>query len=332
MKAGVNFLAGGKRLSILVGLLCLISACTVNPVVEPPESTPGILTHTQFPEQAQPVATTVISGTTPTATIRPIHSPTPGFITPPVFTSDGEIQTMVSPDGKWIAEITFQQMDRESLIQLKVVQLNGSRTWTLVDERQSGSGNLLPQMKHWSQDSRYFYYSEQILVDGCKDLYSADSYWKVLDTVEGSLNDFYLPEGYSHSISPDDSFLVYIISEAPLRLAVLGIKTRIVEDLVLLDHPTGISRAQAGDVLWSPDNVSLVIAVASDSVCGLNRPVFSLLRVNVIAQEVYPLLLESTERIRPIDWHTENCILIKDWKGYSWWIDAETGEPGPCDD
>lgn len=92
---------------------------------------------------------------------------------------------------------------------------------------------------------------------------------------------------------------------------------------------------RAGGIAWSPDERALVLTVAAGSLCDLQRPLFTLVRLDVAATDSAsdpvqlierPLIEAGRQLIGAVDWPARDKLLVQDWNGSSWWIDVDTGE------
>ncbi len=317
----------GFAAGLLLIFAFLFSGCS-QVRVEPERTFPTRPMDTRVVETPELAQTDWLLETAPIETIPPsLAVPSAGLVTPPVFSCGAETWVMVSPDKNWRAVLIYEQLEWESHILLYIEEISGKQKITLLDETQSGSGISFPQLKHWSEDSRYFYFLAKPAATGCKNLYSIDTVWRRVDIQDGSQTEFQLPPGTSHSLSPDDSWLAYVALDQPLRLVMIERETNRIVELPLLADSTERMNSQAGDILWSPDQKKLVIAVASDSLCGLSRPEFSVLKIDLGTNQVTALISGSSDWLRPIEWRTQDRILLRDSRGFSWWIDAQSGNP-----
>lgn len=256
-------------------------------------------------------------------------SPNPrDLITPRPPESAVSRQTLVSPDGQWEAESSFEQLENDggARIRLVVRRTDGSREWSPVDYNLDGLGYIYPALRAWSPDSRAFYYFNMSTPDGCGDFYPVEDQWTVLDVEDGSLSSWPLPDGRGHTLSPDGQTLIYATTSPPFGLNIQDVRSGAEMFLALPPPPADPTELQAGGAVWSPDGASLALSIAYGDSCGAEPLSFSVVRIDDPGSpSLTPLIEYSPDLIRLVGWETSERILVRDWNAYSWWIDAVSG-------
>lgn len=309
-------------LTLLAWMLAGIAAgCgPVEPTASQASLQPAPATSTLPPLASLPTAPTEV----PVRTILPHYTPTPRLITPAPSEGTFTDQSVLSPDGIWTAEPSFETIVSGYRIKLQVFNKDKSKVWTPVDYEGEGLGYSMPTPKHWSADSRYFYYVEKAVADGCGDFFPVEKAWQRLEVETGEVDSVELPSGRGHSFSPDDAWLVYISDEMPLELVVVETLSGVETTLALLPEELDHSNAQGGQVIWSPQSDAIVFAVATGLICGEIQPVFSMFRADLEPLKVVSLY-EGSDYLYPLQWDPSGKILVRDWNLKSWWIDAANG-------
>lgn len=273
---------------------------------------------------------------TPDPTLRQTLPPslqTLDLITPPSPEITFVRQVLPSPDGQWLAQASFEFLDSGAAfrVRLAVRKSDGSVEWTPVDYTQRGLGYNYPALRSWSPDSRFFYYFNMPIPDGCGDFYPIESEWSVLDVTTGALSALSVPVGRGHTISPDARTMVYASASPPYNL---HFHSTVDFSEQLIPLPLGATEGeaiQAGGAVWSPDGSSFVLSVAYGDPCGEEPLSFSIVRVDDVSGPVlYTLIDGSRKLLRVLLWDPSNRILVRDWNDYSWWIDSLTGQTVPA--
>jgi len=335
-------------LNILVIFLPVLLACNAEqvagsgtlsvstPVIASPLSMP---THTPF-SVASPIPTatpnpTPTNSPTPAATATAVTLtvtetpvPSPVLITPPPTLEELRTQSKLSPDGQWIALSKFEQPpgEQDYHILFQVARIDGSVSWTLVDEWSRGLGYTYPWLLSWSENSQHFYFTEVQVPDGCGSPFKRNSEIRRVDVRDGQVTDVPVPAGYEHTISPDETTIAYISLEEPLQLVIHNIQNATEQKVLLPIQASEAGKAEAGNIVWSPDGIALVLIIANGPLCQEVTPTFSVMRIDVAT--LTPTILVSSDHrlLRVQEWSNDGRILLKDWDNYSWWIDATTGE------
>jgi len=152
-----------------------------------------------------------------------------------------------------------------------------------------------------------------------------DSGLSYIEVETGMVIHLTMPDGFEHTISPDESILAYIDADESLRLVFQNIETQEKQE-VQLPVPTSSGTPEAGHLIWSPDGKALVLSVASNDSCSMGELSFSLIRVDVEASAVLPLLSNEKRLVVAEKWHPSGFILVRDWNQNTWWIDDRRGE------
>jgi hypothetical protein len=259
-----------------------------------------------------------------------VSTPTLALVTPPPPEGAISTQSLTSPDGQWTAEASFEFLEGGAAFRVRLVvrKLDRSVKWIPVDYAQEGIGYVYPALRYWSLDSRHFYYFNMPVPDGCGDFYPEEDQWVVLDVADGLLSTLPLPQGRGHTISPDGTTMIYATSLPPFELRFRDILSGAERSLPLPPAHGPEQEIQAGGWAWSPDGSSVALSVAYGNSCGdMTKLSFSVVRIDDLSNpSMVPLVERNADLIRPIAWDTPDRILVRDWNGYSWWMDARNGQ------
>ncbi len=310
----------------LIGILLFCAGCIAG--IYPSNKPSSLITIS--PTAAQSRKTIIVTPFTqstvlPAKTIMPTSLP--ALRTPPPPQNSTSIQSMRSPNTEWIAQASFEQPADKYHVQLKVFHNDGTKIWTIVDYWQSGLGYSYPQLHHWSNDSRYFYYSERWIADSPCEFFPIESSWKKVDVETGQVINFDLPLGRGHAISSDDTLIAYVSANAPSYLFLRDLKSGREQRVLLPAHKDETEQAEAGDIVWSPARDAVILTIANGNFCNTSKLEFSLVRANIPSLEINELIPISRDLLKALEWVQPNHILISDWNGYTWWINAINGQP-----
>jgi hypothetical protein len=311
---------------LLFGTGCSISSNLVTPQpsnialtpnLDTPDGLVGATSSATMIATLAPVRTAVATSTTIFKTPPPTVDPSYSL----------QVESLESPNHEWIAQTTFEQeIHKDYHIQFKIFRKDGTNTWTILDYRGDGEGYRYAQLHQWSNDSQYFYFTDDRVAGGGCDFFPVDSKWQRLNVDSGQITDFLLPLGRGHAISPDESTIAYVSSDTPLHISLHNIKSG-QEQKVLLPIDPNLEAAQAGDILWTPDGNAIILSIATGDGCNSSTLHFYLMRVDINTLNIIELVGNSVDLLRPIRLEPPNHLLIRDWNGYTWWIDATSGEP-----
>jgi len=205
--------------------------------------------------------------------------------------------------------------------QLKVSKADGTLEWTVVDEWSAwGLGYTIPKPLHWSRDGRFLYFTNQPVPDGCAVFVNGSDLQRI-DLSNGDVREIAPPVGLWLALSPDETMLAYI-----------GYGGR---GLVIRDLATGAEQEipldpgkdyQAGQVLWSPDSKTIILALAIHPCSTGWADSTSIVRVDVTTLEPVTLLREDKRLFVPVEWTAAGKVLLKDGEGAHWLMDVTTGQ------
>jgi hypothetical protein len=261
-------------------------------------------------------------------------TPTSDLITPPPKPASEEewVRRSVSPDGVWIAEERWNpHSDRETF---KIFNASQSKSWTLVN-RDVRLGDYQPELLGWSSDSRHFYYrrlgSDEAGEGKCEPFgVKADLRMYCFDVGTGATKLISLPEGTEHAISPDEGKLAYISAKEPPKLVIRDMKSGTEHTFTIPASPSlpQMDKSAAGAIVWSPGGTDLVFSVATFKACdesGLSLS-SAVMKLDLRTNSFHELTAFDTGLVCAGGWPVEERILIGEWNGSTWWIDAATGE------
>jgi Tol biopolymer transport system component len=253
------------------------------------------------------------------------------LVTPPTPTTADQLGVLstkseISPDGRWMAEFKFEQPPGADYhLLFRVYRVNGSISWTIEDVRQHGLGYGYPVLHQWSRDGRYFYFSSAYAADGGCVFFAGDG-WQRVDTKNGRVADLPWPKGLQHALSPDESTVAYVPDGEPLRLIFYDLYAHSERGVTLAPARATSGKPAAGNIVWSPDGSAVALTMASGDGCGITVPVFSVLRVDAASLKLTQLIVNDQRLLTVVKWSPLDSILLRDWNGYSWWINSMTGQ------
>lgn len=292
------------------------SNITLTPNLDTPDALVNVMPASTKKVTSTPlktvVATSIVILKTPPPTVNPLYSL--------------QVQSIESPNREWIAQTTFEQEIYNGYhVEFTVFRKDGTKTWTIMDYRDDGVGYRYAQLHQWSNDSQYFYFTGDRVAGGGCDFFPVDSKWQRLNVDTGQIIDFLLPLGRGHVISPDESTIAYASLDTPLHISLCNIQSG-QEQRLLLPIDPNIKAAQAGDILWTQDGNAVILSIATGN-CNSSSLNFYLMRVDINSLDVIDLVGDSKDLLRSLRLESPNHLLIRDWNGYTWWIDATSGKP-----
>ncbi|MCC7161199.1 MAG: hypothetical protein IT331_01790 [Anaerolineae bacterium] len=317
-----------KHLITLFVLLLSMGCSASLPTAAPPDAnTPS--SDTVAAALSQPTAAVEISTATAepsvAATTRPTE--TEGTATPVLSAMNFHEQNFSSPDGKWSVkvQVALPAAGRAMYYTRMVVdEVEGPRNWTVLDRWSNwGLGYTVPEPFHWSKDGTALYYTNVPVPDGCPVFVNGSDLVR-LDLTAGHTEQVVPSVGLWLSLAPDEKTLAYI-GYGGRGLVIRDAKGN--ERELPLDY--GSEPYQAGKILWSPDQKTLVYTVARRPCAGDWAKSTSLIRVDAATLEQTVLVREDTRLLTTVEWETPGRVLLSDNDGRRWWMDAQTGEMTP---
>lgn len=211
-------------------------------------------------------------------------------------------------------------------ITFDILDHDGTVLWTVWDTWICGLGYTHPAFLTWSQDSQSLFFTQKVAAGGDPPLFMNDDkgIWRV-DLADGQATEVSVPDGYAHTISPDERRIVYMSRNEPPELVIYEIATgseqRVAFWDVLFSEPRSL--AEAGRFLWDPGSESVFFAARNGQV-GEDVE-FAVARLDIASLTITALIRDEDRFIWP-QRITDGRILMRDWSGLTWWIDAQTGE------
>ena len=297
---------------LLLSVGCSTSSNGGNPQPSSVPITPNVAIETTRTPVKTAAATSTLDLKTPPPNVNPSHSL--------------QVESLESPNREWIAQTTFEQEIQEDYhVQFTVSRKDGTKTWIILDYWADGVGYKYAQLHQWSNDSQYIYFTGDRIAGGGCDFFPVDSKWQRLSVDTGQVTDLPLPFGRGHAISPNESIIAYISPDPPLYVSLHGIQGG-QEQKVLLPIDPNLEAAQAGDILWTSDGSAVILSIATGDACNSSDLNFYLIRVEINTLDINELVGNSNDLLRPIKFEVPNHLLVRDWNGYTWWMDATSGE------
>lgn len=306
-----------QNYALLLSILLTVVGCSTssdggNPRPSSIPLTPSAAIEATLTAVKTVVATSTLNLKTPPPTVNPSHSL--------------QVESLESPNREWIAQTTFEQEIYKGYhIQFAVSRKDGTKTWTILDYWGDGVGYKYAQLHQWSNDSQYIYFTGDRIAGGGCDFFPVDSKWQRLNVATGQVTDFPLPLGRGHAISPDESTIAYVSPDTPLHISLHDIQSG-QEQKVLLPIDPNLEAAQAGDILWIPDGNAVILSIATGDGCNSSVLNFYLMRVDIRSRGTIELVGNSKDLLRPLRFELPNHLLVRDWNGYTWWMDATSGK------
>ena len=320
-----------SRLTVFIALFALIfvaAGCADDK--QPEETTSVLVVVTNTPASAEPTPQptprpTIVPVTEDPLTAEPTIPPTPEEnpddtilkVFPELV---GVIHNVMphnigSPSGQWSAfgvlsdPVTMDNGSEQYFTGIAVT--DGTVTNRLAGEwRPYGLGLTLYQAYRWSFNSRYLYYTNGVLPDGCAifingiDLYRYNLRSGETTKMLGP-NVGYYPAEYI-SLSPDETKLAYIYRKDD----VLWIAKRLVNTDIEIKEPligTG-QNTQAGNILWSPDEYALVLTIANQPCTPDWTQTTLWVDTRRLGQEL--LIIDDTTFLSPTTWIDDSTIEV----------------------
>lgn len=229
-----------------------------------------------------------------------------------------------SPDGQWRAEIIIYdcvqvgELDSNAYEELRLIEVSTGETEVVDSQLQycGGLGAAGLDGRFWSDNSRYFYYTdarEGVPDGGC-------GYWEPslrrLDTADASKEELGMgplsPDETKLATWQDSDIVVWSLDEGEIGRA-----------------PALPADAVRGPVAWSPDGEALIYLQTEDYCFPFGTSYVVRLDLPELEPE---LLIESSEpAFIGVTWDQQDRIRLSDEEGNAWTYDFETGElqPGP---
>jgi Tol biopolymer transport system component len=239
----------------------------------------------------------------------------------------------ISPDGNWIAQGMYASPKPESSLGVDYVQLvlqntEGGIRWTVMEMwRETGLGYTIPQPVKWSQNGRFFYFTNVPVVDGCKALTPNGSDLQRVDLGTGKVIEVLPPTAFWVSISPDETWVAYI-KQRYLSLGLRNLNTG-EENEVKFDPG---KEFDAGNIVWSPEGDMLALTLAIQPCTGgypgsgVYSKSTSILIINTSTLEVRTVVEEDDRRLVTSAWNEVGQVELKDPEGNPWILNVRTGQ------
>jgi len=298
----------------------------------------AVSSPTVAPSPFSPTASMTATSTRVPGTPAATRTPTPDFSATEFWVTSTAIVEAVmgtqqprtyesypSPDGKWLAEILMYdcmkvdprpEADANAYEQLRLVKGSSGEITTADGQLQNcgGLGAFGLEGLFWSQNSRYFYYtdSREGVPDGC------GGYWQkpILRLEINTLRTetlgagFLSPDGRKIAAWDEEELVIWDVSEG---------------DEVGRISPASLNRETgAGPVIWSPDSQAFVYiqAVSFCPVAGKSSVVH--VTLSTLKQEV--LLESESPTFGDADWNKNNVLVLFDENGNRWVYTFDTQE------
>jgi len=242
----------------------------------------------------------------------------------PFVNSGGEsfdVRFLPSPDGSQIAWGTnaFDPANgNASRSTLNIANVDGSNLQTVLDKSLENQ-SILPEPIQWSQDGKTLYFTNEpygiggyILFRGGPDLQKVDV---ATGTVTPILDD--LGCLCAMSIAPDGSMVARIIGVEPLVLVLHDIATGKEQTSNL-----AAGHLQAGDILWSADQKSLVYTLA---VSNPDSEKYAIVQVDTATLKQTTLVPDDERLLYSVEWPDSNLIWAGDKDSQVWLLAPDTG-------
>lgn len=269
-----------------------------------------------------------VAATASAATPTPTPSPELAEILPLLEAArkPEDVWTSTSPDGKWVFQGINQicaEIGEGSFLYylLKVSHSDESAAWIILQElSECGLGYPIYEPVGWSSDSRYFYYAERVVPDGCPAFFPGSV--NRVDIANQRVT--HVQEAVDWRLSPDRGHLAMTSDK----------------ELILMNTTDGTMmrvtiRAREGvlsGLVWAPDSNALILTALNQD-CGYIREA-SIIRLDLPGM-TQTTLIESGEYstafgfIPAAEWHESEGVLVQDNDGAAWRLNPATGEVIP---
>lgn len=194
----------------------------------------------------------------------------------------------------------------------------GGPELVLVDQWfEGGLGYPIPKVVGWSRDTRFLYFVDSIIPDGCSPAGGIQGDLRRVDLESGEIEPIPLDMTLGMMISPDSRNLIFYNPEG----ATLGLYNLESGEVKSISFDAGTGNDDywyAGDFTWSPDSQSALFVLFYGDACF---PSGTSIRKVDLRQAAVQTLIDKDERIFGIeDWVDPNQVLLSSGEEI-WWMD-----------
>ncbi len=229
----------------------------------------------------------------------------------------GDIDTLPSPDGKWLAELVHQGCvdagpNGTVYFRMRILNSGGQEITKILEEiLNCGLGGASYHLRAWSPDSRYLYFDSATVPDGAACF--SDFNKSVIRVEPASGQEMVLPG--DGPVSPDDAQMAW----------------RDRKDLVLWDMNTGeMTRIEAVFpdvpvlyVLWALDGKSLFFVQNEVDCMPYGKSAIG--RISLADRKAQILVESSDPVLIGVQEVKTDSLVLSDNQGRTWTLDLQTG-------
>lgn len=228
-----------------------------------------------------------------------------------------EVETFLSPDGLWRAEILRYgcvragEGDENAYEQLKIVHLNDGAERLVADQLQNcgGLGAYGLDVLYWSQNSLYLYFTDASR--GVPDGLSC--YWERpmarVEVIEGRIEHLnqgpISPDGRTIAVRQEETILIWDLEQGEIARF----------------QPI-VPQAALGGITWSPDGQALAYLQTESSCYPFGKS--DLVILDLSTREQVHLLESVQPAFNGLSWVDTDRITLVDENGNAWTYDIST--------
>lgn len=242
-----------------------------------------------------------------------VNSGTPSF----------DVKFLPSPDGDLIAWGTtaFDPANGNAThLTLNIANIDGSNAKTVLDKTIEDQ-SILPAPMQWSLDSSKLYFTNQLYGVGGL-LFTGGPDLQVVDVATGNITPLLDDLGCmcAMAVSPDGTKVARITGAGPLEL--------VIHDLATGNEQTATIDAahlQAGNILWAPDQKSLVYTMAITSFDDSSNDRYAVVQVDATTLAQKTLVPDDARLLVTALWPDSNLIWLNNLQNEVWLLTPGTG-------
>lgn len=289
-----------------------------------------------------PVPTQTVKIVESTATSKPNVTSTPSITKTPYQTRTPKadvviLEESISPNNTWTATITRTIRGKNYNLHFKVTNKQNNQIWVVenldfTEPENPLEGYKYPFVFKWSTDSKYLYYSHRSTGgDGCygSSMLNFGGFDLIrFDLSNGGIVTILDDPATWMVFSPDEKKLVHIHDwDGNVNVLEIATEKELVLPLPPIPDEYGLVNSTEY-AIWSPDARTLIYAYMWGS-CG-DYFLSYIIHVNLDTQKQTFLVERDEHGYVPVEWNTQNEIVLKDNKNNLWWLNPNTKEITPA--
>jgi dipeptidyl aminopeptidase/acylaminoacyl peptidase len=238
-------------------------------------------------------------------------------------TASFDVKFLPSPDGSLIAWGTsaFDPANGNAThITLNIANVDGSNSKTVLDKTIENQ-SILPAPLQWSPDGSKLYFTNELYGVGGL-LFMGGPDLQQVDVATGSVTPILDDIGCmcAMAVSPDGTLVARITGAGPLELVIHEVATG-------KDQKAAIDPAhlQAGDILWAPDQKSLVYTMAITDFENPDNEKYAVTQVDAASLSQKVLVPDDKRLPFTALWPDSNLIWLGDNDSHVWLLTPGSG-------